>query len=271
MRLLPKLLLWIMLTISCLGTIASFVQPEQDLSATWLQQSLQQQVAVETAAGFVREWMSWNGDELPELRQARLKPYVSLDKLAQVALVQAEQKTSRQEVNAVELISLAGSGPRFTVHLRVTVANPNRAMWVAEVPLWVQAGKGAAVTAPPLLRLPQELPAVPEGDKGEAASSEAKQRMRPAIESFLKAMCEGKEKSSLFNYVTVNANLTPLSGRLRFLSLELLEASGTGPYTVIVTFSAQEETTGFKVTQVWRLIVTEENGKFFVDGVSSSS
>ncbi|MBW4081284.1 conjugal transfer protein [Paenibacillus sp. S150] len=270
MRLLPKLLLWIMLTISCLGTIASFVQPEQDLSATWLQQSLQQQVAVETAAGFTREWMSWNGDELPEVRQVRLKPYVSPDKLAQVVPVQTEQKTNRQQVLSTELLSLSGNGAHFTVRLRVIVANPSRVLWEAEVQVWMQTGQGAAVTAPPLLRLPQTPPAVPDsGTGGETVSSEVKQQMRPAIESFLKAMCESKEKSSLLNYVSASANLTPLSGRLHFLSLEQLEATGTGPYTVKVTFSVQEETTGFRVTQIWRLAVIEENGKYFVGGVSS--
>lgn len=270
MRFLPKLMLWVMLVLSSLGAIATFTRPQQDNVAAWLPQSARQQVAIDTATGFVREWMGWSGDELPEARQARLKPYVSPDKLAQVALLQGEQKSNQQQVLAVELVALSGSGSRYTARLRVTVANPQRMLWEVDVPIWIQANQGAAVSAPPLLRLPSPPPTVPEENKEETVPGQVREHMKPAMESFLKAMCEGKEKSSLLNYVTATANLTPMEGRLHYLALDQLEARGLGPYTVTVHFSVQEETIGFRLTQKWMLMVIEQNGKFFVEEVSSS-
>ena len=270
MKILPKLLLWVMLILSSLGAIASLTQTNQNTTAAWLPQMALQQVAVDTAIGFVREWMSWSGEELPEVRQARLKPYVSPDKLVQVALLQGEQKASLQQVLAVELLAVTGSGTRFTVSLRVTVANPNRSLWEVEIPVWLQTSQGAAISAPPLFHLPQAPPTVPDGNSEEATASSVRERMRPAVESFLKTMCEGRDKSSLLNYVTTTAHLNPLEGRLRFLTLDQLEARGIGPYTVTVTFSVQEGITGFHFSQRWKLVVIEQNGKFFLEELTSS-
>ncbi|MCY9668713.1 conjugal transfer protein [Paenibacillus alginolyticus] len=269
MRLLPKLLLWGMLMIACLGTVSSLVRPQTDSAPALTRGSLEQQMAIHTALGFAREWMDWNGEELLEARLKRLKPYVNPDVLALFTPLQAEQKTKRQEVIASEMVSFSSSGgSRYTVHVRVFVKNPDRATWEVDVPVWVQADKGAAVTAPPLFRPLRKPPAVPEQGNGEkATSAEVKQRMRPAIESFLKAICEGRDAESLFNYVTTGSHLIPLAGRLRFVSLDQLDATGVGPYAVTVTFSAKDEATGFRFTQVWKLTVTEENQKFFVGAI----
>lgn len=269
LRLAPKLLLWGMLVIACLGTVSSLLRTENELTPVVAKQALEQNMAIHTALGFTREWMYWDGEELTEARMKRLKPYVNTESLVRMATIQSEQKTNRQDVIAAEFVSLSSSGgSRQTVRVRVIALSPERVVWEVDVPVWVQAGKGAAIIAPPLIRKPQEPPAVPDEGNGEtAASSDVKQRMRPAIESFLKAMCEGKDANSLFNYVTIDANLSPLEGRLRFLALERLEATGTGPYKVIVTLSVQDEASGFRLTQVWKLMVTEENQKFFVGAV----
>lgn len=269
LRWFPKLLLWCMLTLSSLGAVSMLLRTETDPTPALLKRTTEQQMAIHTALNFAREWMRWYGEELPEARMQRLKPYVNPDALDRIAALQSEQKTKRQEVIASEFLSLSSSsGFRQTVRVRVIALNPDRVVWELDVPVWAQTGKGAAVTSPPLIRSSQEPPIVPEAGSGETtASGEVKQRMRPALESFLKAMCEGKDAESLFNYVTTGANLKPLGGRLRFLSLERLEASGTGPYKVAVTFSAQDAATGFRLTQVWRLTVTEENQKFFVAAV----
>ncbi|MBN2981811.1 conjugal transfer protein [Cohnella algarum] len=268
-RLLPKLLLWAMLIVSSLGAVSTVLRTETDPTPAILKKTTEQQMAVHTALSFAREWMRWDGEELPEARMHRLKPYVNPDDLVRIAALQPEQKTKRQEVIAAEFVSSSSSGgPRYAVRVRVIAANPERVVWEVDVPVLVQTGKGAAVTAPPLIRSPQEPPAVPETGSGEPeASADVKQRMRPAIESFLKAMCEGKDADSLFNYVTTGSNLKPLEGRIRFLALERLEAVGVGPYKVTVTFSVQDAATGFRVTQVCKLAVTEENQKFFVGSV----
>ncbi|WP_144938193.1 conjugal transfer protein [Paenibacillus sp. 32O-W] len=268
-RLLPKLLLWVMLIVSSLGAISTLLRTEPDPAPAILKKTMEQQMAVHTALSFAREWMRWDGEELPEARMQRLKPYVNPDALARVAALQAEQKTKRQEVIAAEFVSSSASGgSHYAVLVRVIAANPERVVWEVEVPVWAQTGKGAVVAAQPLFRPPQEPPAVPDTGSGEpAASADVKQRMRPAIESFLKAMCEGKDADSLFNYVTTGANLKPLEGRIRFIALERLEVAGTGPYKVTVTFTAQDAATDFRVTQVWKLAVTEENRKFFVGSV----
>ncbi len=263
------MLLWVMLILSSLGAIETLTRPQQEYTAAFLPQSIRQQVAVDAATGFVREWMTWSGEELPEARQIRLKPYVSPDQLVQASLLQVEQKSSQQQVLAVELLSLSGNGSRYIVSLRVTVANPHRLLWEAEVPVWMETGKSATVAAIPLLQVPSIPPTVPEENKEAAASGQVRERMRPTMESFLKAMCEGKEKSSLLNYVTATSNLTTLEGRLRFLSLEQVEVRGTGPYLVTLIFGVQEESTGFRLTQRWKLIVVEQDGKFFVEDVST--
>ncbi|MFC0213821.1 conjugal transfer protein [Paenibacillus chartarius] len=269
MRWFPKLVLWSMLTLSCLGAVSTLLNTEADPAPILLKRTLEQQMAIQTAVSFAREWMRWDGEELPEARVQRLKPYVTPDALNRVSALQPEQKAKRQEIISSEFVALtSSSGSRYTVRIRVIAATPERVVWEADVPVWVQAGKGAAVTAPPLIRLPQEPPAVPETGSGEsAASAEVKQRMRPAIESFLKAVCEGKDADSLFNYVATGSNVKPLEGRLRFIALDRLEATGTGPYQVAVTFSAQDAATGFRFTQMWKLTVTEENKKFFVGSV----
>jgi hypothetical protein len=268
LRWFPKLILWSMLTLSCLGAVSTLLRTETDSTPAILKRTMEQQMAIHTAASFTREWMQWGGEELPEARMHRLKPYVNPDVLVRIATLQSEQKVKRQDVIASEFVSLSSKGgSRYAVRVRVIAANPDRVVWEVDVPVWAQAEKGAAVAAPPLIRPPQEPPAVPMTESGEAASADIKQRMRPAIESFLRAMCEGKDAESLFNYVTTGANMKPLEGRLRFVALERLEATGTGPYKVTVTFSAQDAATGFRFTQVWKLTVTEENQKFFVGAV----
>lgn len=228
-------------------------------------------MAIVAATGFAREWMRWDGSESQEMRMQRLKPYVDPDALSHIALLQPEQKTNRQDVIASELMSLTNkSGSRYTVRLRVIALNPERVVWEVEVPVWSVVGMGAVVTGPPLIRPLSEPTVVPTPESTEAsASGEVKQRMRPVIESFLKAICEGKNAESLSNYVTTGVKLTPLDGRIQFQSLEQLDATGTDPYTVTVTFFAKDGATGFRLTQIWKLSVTEENGKFFVDGISA--
>ncbi|MEB3102856.1 conjugal transfer protein [Ferviditalea candida] len=269
--LLPRLLLWSMLTVSCLGAASTLLKTETDPSQAILKRSMEQQMAVQTAVSFAREWMRWDGEELPEARIQRLKPYVSPEALNRVAALQSEQKTNRQNVIASEFMSLASaSGSRHTVRIRVIALNPERLVWEVDVPVWAESGKGAAVTAPPLIRPLSEAPVVTEpGNAETSASGEMKQRMRPVIESFLKAVCEGKDAESLSNYVTTGAKLTPLKGRIRFVAMERLDATGAGPYAVTVTFLAKDEAAGFRLTQIWKLTVTEENGKFFVSGISA--
>lgn len=271
----PKLILWGMLTLACLGTVSSLLRPQTDPMPDFARQAQEQNMAIHTAVGFAREWMQWEGEELPEARLLRLKPYVNPDALVRIAAIQSEQKTNRQTVTAVDLVSLISDGPRYTVRVRVMAtktsgSNTERVIWEVDVTVWAQAGKGAAVTAPPLIRPVQEPPAVPKtGNSEESASGEVKQRMRPAIESFLKVMCEGKDADSLFNYVTAGAKIQPLGGNIRFLSLDRLDGTvaGTGSYTVTVTFSIKEEATEFRLTQEWKLAVTEENQKFFVSAI----
>lgn len=269
-RVLPKLLLWAMLAVSCLGAVGTLLRTETDPAPGLLERTAERQMAIETAVGFAREWMQWDGEEPSEARLERLQPYANPEALARIAALQAEQKTKRQQVIAAEFVSLAsGGGSRFNVRVRVIAENPERVNWEVEVPVWAQVSKGASVTGPPLLRPLREPPAVPPSGGGEAAApAEVKQRMRPAIESFLKAMCEGTDAASLLNYVTAEAHLVPLAGRIRFLSLERLEATGSGPYTVTASFIAQDAATGFRWPQAWKLTVTEENGKFFVSGLS---
>lgn len=269
LRLLPKLLLWGMLTLACLGTISTLLRIETDPIPALLKRTMEQQMAIQTALGFSREWMHWDGKELPEARMQRIKPYVNPESLVRIAAILSDKNTNLQDVVAVELISLSSHGyQRYKIRVRVIALNPDRTLWEVDVPVWVQAGKGAAITDPPLIHPLQNPPAVPEPGNGEVeASSGVKQRIRPAIESFLKAMCEGKDAESLFNYVTTGSKLMPLKGRLQFLSLDRLEATGVGPYTITVTFSVKDEATGFRLTQVWRLAVAEENEKFFVGGI----
>jgi len=265
-RLLPKVLLWVMLTVSCLGAIATLQRPEAGMPFSVQSQTEQQQMAVTTAVGFAREWMAWDGSEMPEARLQRLKTYVNPEMLARIADLQAESQTARQQVIAAELVSLVSSAsPHFTVRVRVIALNPERVNWELEVPVWAQTGQGAAVTGPPLIRLPQTSPVVPAQENAETAiSADMKQRLRPMIESFLKAMCEGKDAASLSNYVTAEAKLLPLAGRIRFASLDRVEGAGAGPYVVAATFIAQDAASGFRFAQVWRLTVIQENGKFFV-------
>lgn len=265
---LPKLLLWIMLMVSTLGAISSLMKPETDQAAWINQAALKQQMAVHTATNFAREWMAWNGGELPEERLNRLKPYVNPAALSRVAAIQSGQKNSQQKVIAAEFVSLTVKDVHvYTVRIRVVVLNPERVIWEVEVPVWVhsESGNGGSVIGPPVIRPPKDPLVVHEPEATEmAASSDVKQRMKPAIESFLKAICEGKDAESLSNYISTGTTLLPLQGRIRMLSMDSFEVTGKGPYTAKVAFTVQDMATGFSFSQVWRLTVTEENQKFFV-------
>ncbi len=270
MRVLPKVLLWGLLLLSSLGGVATLRQTVPDTPANLLEQTAEQQMGIETALYFVREWMDWQGDELPETRMARLKPYVTPDALARIAALQNDQKTKRQQVIAAEFISISvREDSRYTVHVRAIVLNPGRTVWQVDVPVWAQAGKGAVITGAPLLRPLTEPPTAPGSiADGAVVSSETRQRMQPAIESFLKAMCEGTDEKSLANYVMTGSKITPLAGRIQLVTVDKLDAIGDGPYTVMVTFTAEEMATGYRFAQAWKLIVTEENGKFFISQLS---
>ncbi len=269
LRWLPKLLLWGMLTLSCLGAVGTLLRTETDPAPDLLARTAEQQMAIETALGFTREWMHWDREELPEARMQRMKAYVQPDALARLAALQAGATGRSQQVEATEFLSVKnGGGPHFRVHVRVIVLIPERTIWEVAVPVWAQAARGAAVADPPTIQPLREPAVVPDRQvQNEAAPTATKERMRPVLESFLKAMCEGREASNLSNYVTAEARLTPLDGRLRFVSLERLEATGTGPYNVAVSFTAEDAATGFRWPQVWRLTITEENQKFFVASV----
>ncbi|MFC4306407.1 conjugal transfer protein [Cohnella boryungensis] len=271
MQWIPKLLLWMMLILSCLGTASSLIKPATDQSAIIHQATVEQQMAVSTVTSFVREWMTWSGEELPGDRLNRLKPYVNPTAMGRIGQLKAEQKTSRQNVFSVEFESLSIRRVHaYSVRVRVVVLNPARTIWEVEVPVTVQGGKQAAVTASPVIRPLQELAALAEPKLSESVvSSEVKQRMQPAIESFLKAMCEGKDTESLLNYISTGSKLEPLAGRIRFLSLDQLEATGIGPFTARATFTVQDAATGMSFLQSWELKVTEENQKFFVSAVAS--
>ncbi|MCD1261284.1 conjugal transfer protein [Paenibacillus athensensis] len=269
-RIIPKALIWGMLTLSTLGAISSWVKPEADRAVVAEQAALKQQMAVHTATNFAREWMTWSGEELPEDRLNRLKPYVNPSALARIGQIKTEQKSDQQKVVAAEFVSLSEQdAPKVAVRIRVIVLNPARTVWEVEVPVWVQLGKGAMVTAPPLMRIAQEPFAVSEIKRTDpAVPGSEKERMRPAVEGFLKVMCEGKDAESLLNYVRTDTKLTPLQGRIHFNSLDHLEASGSGPsYTASATFTVKDAATGISFAQVWQLAVTEENQKFFIGAI----
>lgn len=271
LRIIPKVLLWSMLVVSTLGAVSSVVHPQTDQTEAMNQATLKQQMAIHTAVNFTREWMTWSGEELPEDRLNRLKPYVNPTALARVGQIKAEQKTNQQKVVAAEFISsTVQDSHKVTVRVRVIVTNPARTVWEVEIPIWVQLGKGTSVTASPVIRPSQEPLTVPESNSTEpTASGSEKERMRPAIESFLKAMCEGKDAESLLNYVRTGFKLIPLQGRIHLISLDNLEASGIGPqYNVNVIFTVKDAATGMSFTQGWTLAVTEENQKFFVGAVT---
>jgi hypothetical protein len=272
MRILPKVLLWSMLVVSTLGAISSLVKPEADQTqnARIYSTTITQLMAVQTATNFAREWMAWSEEELPEDRLKRLKPYVNPTALSRIGQIKAEQKNSQQKVIAAEFVSLATSDAhRSTVRVRVVVTNPARTIWEVDIPVWVQFGKGASVTASPVIRPLQNPLAVPESHTTEAAASQTmKERMRPAIESFLKVMCEGKDAESLLNYVRSGTTLFPLQGRIHLVSLDSLEVVGVGPYTASVAFTVQDAATEVEFSQIWRLSVSEENQKFFVGSLN---
>lgn len=270
-RILPKLLLWMMLMVSTLGAISSLMNPGTE-QPTWIHQAiLKQEMAVQTATNFAREWMEWNGEELPAERLNRLKLYVNPKVLSSVVSVKSEQKYSRQKVIAAEFVSLTTNDAQsYTVRVRVVVLAPERVVWTVDVPVWVhpKMKNGASVTGPPVIRLPQEPPVVPEGGASEAnATSAVTLRMKPTIESFLRAFCESKDAESLSNYVSTGTTMLPLQGRIRMLNMDSIDVAGLGPFTAKVAFTVQDTATGFRFSQVWKLAVTEENQKFFVGSV----
>ncbi|MBB6732774.1 conjugal transfer protein [Cohnella zeiphila] len=270
LRLLPKLLLWAMLTVSCIGAVGTLLRTGSEPAPARVERLTEQQMAIETAVGFAREWMHWDGQELAEARAKRLQPYVNPELLSSMAVLKTEKKTMRQQVVAAEFVSLAANnGSRYVVRVRVTAENPERITWVIEVPVWVQLSKGAAVTGLPVIRPGQDPPTVPPSESdGSKVSAEMKQRMRTAIESFLKVMLEGEKEEILSNYVTGDSHLIPLAGRLHFVSLDQLAAEGVGPFTASVSFTVKDTATGFQFAQRWKLSLVEENGKFFVRALS---
>lgn len=268
-RIIPKLLLWILLILSALGTVSSWLKPNTDSSAADNKLSLEQQMAQSTATYFAREWMSWSGDESPEDRQNRLKLYVSGTGLNRMSQIKVTEKGNQQRVIAAEFISLTQKGSHlYSVRIRVIAANPARTTWEMNVPIAVQLGKGSSVVGSPVIRPVSNPPILSTPEVQEVAvSNEVKQRMRPTIESFVRAICEGKAAESLVNYVSTGASLLPLQGRMKVISIDELLVFGNGPYTVKVSFAVQDPTTGFSFTQAWILQVIEENQKFFVSSM----
>lgn len=268
-RMFPKLLLWILLLLSALGAVSSWLRPNTDPSTVNPKLALEQQMAQSTAMYFAREWMTWGGGETPEARQNRLKPYVNGTSLSILSQIKVTDKDKQQRVIAAEFISLANKGNHlYAVRIRVIAMNPARTTWEIQVPVAVQSDKGSLVMDVPVIRPltippPLSVPIV----QGIAASNELKQRMKPTIESFIQALCEGKDSESLVNYISTGASFVPLQGRLKVKAIDEFLVYGSGPYTVKVTFSVQDAATGFSFTQVWTLLVIEENQKFFVSAM----
>lgn len=260
--------LWFMLLLASLGAVATLLETETDPTPAILQQSISQQKAIHAALAFTREWMHWDVEEPQEERINRLRPYVSNEAMPILADLQGEEATLSQGVIATEFVSINTEKASHTVRVRVIVRQPERAVWEVDVPVWVQGNQRASISGPPLIRLPEPPPTIVEADREEpTVSSSIRQRMVPAMERFLIAMLEETDADSLFNYVTAESRLVPFEDRVRFISLDHLEATGTGPYKVTVTFKAQDRATGFMWTQKWEMEVIEENQKFFVHAV----
>jgi len=269
LRLVPRIMLWIMLTVSALGSISLWIRPEAEESQQAEQMMLEQQMAISTAANFIREWMTWSGEETSEERGGRLKPYVNRSDVARFSFLQPAGKETKQTVLAVEFVSLQRQGNgRYTVRLRAVVLNPARSIWYVEVPVGVRPEQGAAVMDLPVLLPVQEPPELPdEGQAEPHAASEVKLRMRPSIEGFLKAMCAEAVPGNLANYVDSDRTLIPLQGRVQWVSLDDMQVYGSGPYTVRAMFTVRDAATGTVFPQVWKLRVKEDNQKFFVQSI----
>lgn len=268
-RLVPKIALWVMLTVSTLGAISLWTRPETGDSHQTEQMMLEQQMAISTASHFIREWMTWSGEETSEERGGRLKPYVNRSDVARFSSLQTAGKETKQTVLAVEFVSLQrqGSG-RYAVRLRAVVFNPARNIWQVEVPVRVRPEQGAAVTDLPVLLPVREPPELPDEREAEPpAANEVKLRMRPTIEGFLKAMCAETMPGNLANYVDSDRTLIPLQGRIQWVSLDDMQVYGSGPYTVRAMFTVRDAATGTVFPQVWKLRVKEENQKFFVQSI----
>jgi hypothetical protein len=269
LRSVPKLIIWILLTCSASGAISSWLQPNAVSSNPDNKLALEQQMAQSTATYFAREWMTWSGDESPEDRLSRLKPYVSISALNRISQMKVMEKGSQQRVIAAEFISLTQTGGHlYSVRIRVIAVNPTRTTWEMNVLVAVQGNKGSSVVDSPVIRPVSDPPVLSSLVAQEpAASNEVKQRMRPTIESFVRAFYEGKDADSLVNYVSNGTIFIPLQGRLKVVSIDDFLVYGHGPYDVKVSFTVQDEATGFSFSQTWTLQVTEENQKFFVSSM----
>lgn len=268
-RLVPKLLIWTLLIISSLGAVSEWTKPEMSDPRKIDGMIVEEQMAISAATNFAREWMAWSGEETPEDRSNRLKPYVSRSQLSRISPLQFASKGTSQKVDTVQFLSLrqivAG---QYAVRVRVTITNPERSAWELGIPVSVKLAKGSVITEPPAVRLSGEPPEWPLPAESEPPSSNTvKQAMKPTIEGFLKAMCEEKEAGNLVNYVGTGSVLVPLQGRVKFISLDDMQVNGTGPYIVKAGFTVQDGATGTKLPQVWKLRVTVENQKFFVQSI----
>jgi hypothetical protein len=271
LRILPKIVLWILLLMSSLGAISFWRMPEPSSLNTDVNTMLEQQMAISAATNFAREWMSWNAEESPEDRLQRLEPYVDPSVVPRASQMKALEKGKKQQIVASEFLRLEQKNrPFYSVRVRVVGLNPERTVWEMDVSVWADRDKGTSVTAPPIIRPGSEPPTHPlpaDVDSEPSVSNEIKQRMKPIIESFLNAYCEGMERASLVNYVTTESSLTPLQGRIQLVTVDGMKVTGSGPYTVNVSFQVEDPITHMIIPQRWSLIVIEENQKFFVKSI----
>lgn len=262
MRTVVKALLWGMLVVSFLGSVSVFAGRLK--SARPAVSGVSETAVGAFAEAFAREYLTWDGSEPADFREARLEPFLAAGLRNQGGFrveIPAGQKQNVVEARVWEIkrirpgfyladILVTLSGGRRVV-LAVPVGEKNSRLFVYALPSlkpFVSGGDGRIFWGPSAGDLPG---------------------LKPMLEGFFRAYLEGRDKSELANYAADGARLVPMGGPARFEGLRDLRAYRLGEkggrYAVEVV--AAVSWNGARFDEQFTVFVISQAGKFYVDSV----
>lgn len=265
-----QLLLWVMLTLSTVGSIGFLTNSNHPKPAqqTGIDQTsiFQDEEVASFAAAFARAWLTWTKDETPEAWQARMQPFVASTLLGDALPVTIVHSQKNQQVNAVFPIQVKRIG-QYSFLVEVYAQTNLHPLIALTVPVDFDTAGHPAVVNWPILH-PVPMAGAPDtAPPGQVASGSVTSTLQPVVISFLQVYLAGKTPDDLTNFVAPGVTLQPLHGLLQWKGLGDIQAFGTNPTTVIATADVIDPADGVTLPQTYVLKMIQNGGKWFVSSL----
>lgn len=264
-----RVLLWVLLGMSALGSINLLTRPSHPKpSASGLREStaLQDEAVAGFAAAFAQVWLTWPVHETPEAWQSQLGPFVPSDLLNstfQQPVIQGKKGQQVESVFPVKITRL--SLKNFVVDVYAeTNLHP---IIELSVPVTADAAGHMAVTDPPMVKPVPNAASIATTPTDTSAPDTVSNALRPVVTAFLQAYLSGRSSSDLTNFLAPGTSLQPLNGLLTWKSLTDLQVLGKGPYTVVATVTVEDPVAQVTLPQTYVMHMVLGDGKWFVSSL----